>query len=144
MQGIKRKVVYVYLYEAIAIALTSTVLALLGNSAVDAGIAAVGASAIAVMWNLAWNSLFEWWESRQKVRGRSVKRRVAHAIGFEGGLVVFLVPFFAWLLQISWWEALVLDAGFILFFLVYSFVFNWVFDIVFGLPRSALGPSTLS
>lgn len=42
---------------------------------------------IAVLWNIGFNWAFERWESRQAVRGRSVKRRIAHAIGFEGGLV---------------------------------------------------------
>lgn len=138
MQGIKRKIVYVSLYEGIAIALTSGVLAALGHGVGQASVAAVATSVIAIIWNLSWNSLFELWESRQSTRGRSIKRRIAHAIGFEGGLIVFIVPLFAWWLQISWWEALVLDAGFIVFFLVYSFVFNWVFDAVFGLPKSAL------
>ena len=35
----------------------------------------------------------------------------------------------------------VLDAGLIVFFLVYTFVFSWVFDRVFGLPASALPQS---
>jgi uncharacterized membrane protein len=39
--------------------------------------------------------LFERW-ARQAVRGRSLRRRVAHAIGFEGGSVFTLVPLFAW------------------------------------------------
>ncbi|MBC2770096.1 PACE efflux transporter [Pusillimonas minor] len=138
MQGIKRKVVYVSFYEAIAIALTTTVFYLLGYSMTDAGVASVVASVIAVLWNLVWNTGFEFWESRQIRKGRSIARRIAHAIGFEGGLVVFLVPFFAWWLQVSWWEALVLDAGLIVFFLVYTFVFSWVFDRVFGLPASAM------
>lgn len=138
MQGIKRKVIYVSLYEGIAIALTGGVLYLLGHSVGSAGVASVAASAIAVLWSLVWNTVFEHWEARQRQRGRSLGRRMIHAIGFEGGLVVFLVPFFAWWLDVSLWEALVLDAGFILFFLVYTFIFSWVFDRVFGLPASAL------
>ena len=68
---------------------------------------------------------------------RSVARRVAHAIGFEGGLAAILVPVFAWWLQVSLWQALWMDLGLLLFFLVYTFVFNWTFDRVFGLPVSA-------
>lgn len=137
MQGIKRRIVYVSVYETIAIALTSVVLALLGHSASHAGVAAIAASVIALLWNLAWNAMFEAWESRQTQRGRSIRRRIAHAIGFEGGLVLFIVPLFAWWLQITWWEALVLDAGLILFFLIYTFLYNWLFDTLFGLPTSA-------
>src|SRR5690606_4507417 len=85
---------------------------------------------------------FEAWERRQTVKGRSVRRRIAHAIGFEGGLVLSIVPFFAWWLEVSLWEAFVMDLGFILFFLVYTFVFAWCFDKVFGLPASALPEQT--
>ncbi|HEY8879084.1 MAG TPA: PACE efflux transporter [Roseateles sp.] len=101
------------------------------------GVLAVAASVIAVIWNLAFNSLFEMWESRQAVKGRSIGRRVAHAIGFEGGLVVILVPLVAWWLDVSLWAALLMDLGLVVFFLVYTFVFNWAFDRVFGLPASA-------
>lgn len=141
MQGVKRKVVYVSLYELIAVILTSVALAMLGHAPGHAGVAAVAASLIAVVWNLVWNALFEHWESRQTIKGRSVKRRVAHAIGFEGGLIVAFVPFFAWWLNVSWWEAFVLDLGFIVFFLVYTFVFSLIFDKVFGLPASAMQPA---
>jgi uncharacterized membrane protein len=103
-----------------------------------ASVAAMAASAIAVVWNLIFNTLFERWESRQVRRGRSVGRRIAHAIGFEGGLVFTLVPLFAWWLEISLWQAFVLDLGLIVFFLIYTFVFNLLFDRVFGLPASAL------
>ena len=104
MQGLKRRIVYITLYEGIAIVAASAGLALMtGQSAGHSGVAAVLASAIAVLWNLTFNALFERWESRQAVRGRSVRRRVAHAIGFEGGLVAFLVPMFAWWLDVSLW-----------------------------------------
>ena len=139
MQGLRRRVVYVTLYELIAIGATSFGLAAFADSSVErAGVAAVVSSAVAVAWNVVFNTLFERWEARQTVRGRSLARRAAHAVGFEGGLVVMLVPFFAWWLQVSLWQAFVLDLGLLLFFLVYTFVFNWTFDRVFGLPASAL------
>lgn len=141
MQGIQRKIVYVTLYEGIAIACASVGLALLsGAGAGQSTVLATIASAIAVAWNLLFNTLFEAWEKRQPVRGRSVKRRVAHALGFEGGLAMILVPVFAWWLGVSLWEALLYDAALLLFFLVYTFVFNWGFDRVFGLPASAAAP----
>ena len=138
MQGIKRRVVYVVLYESIAIAAATVgLVAMSGQGAVHSGVLSAMASAIAVVWNLAFNATFEYWESRQKQKGRSVARRVAHAIGFEGGLAAILVPVFAWWLQVTLWQALLMDLGLLLFFLAYTFVFNWVFDRTFGLPLSA-------
>src|SRR5262245_60788287 len=126
MQGLKRRVVYITLYEGIAIVAAGAGLALMsGQGLVHSGVLSVIASAIAVLWILGFNMLFERWESRQTVRGRGLRRRIAHAIGFEGGLVAFLVPVFAWWLGVSLWQALVMDLGLVVFFLVYTFVFNW-------------------
>jgi uncharacterized membrane protein len=138
MQGLKRKIIYAITFELIAVALTSSLLMLLGgHDAGHAGVAAIASSAIALLWNLVYNTLFEAWEARQATRGRSWMRRAAHAIGFEGGLVVTLVPLFAWWLDISLWQALVLDIGLVLFFMAYTFAFSLAFDRIFGLPASA-------
>ncbi|MFF7708566.1 PACE efflux transporter [Pseudomonas sp. NPDC007930] len=136
MQGIKRRVLYVSLYEGIAIAFNSVAIGWLGHDAGHAGVAAVIASVVAIGWNLAWNGLFEAWEARQRSARRTVWRRVAHALGFEGGLVVILVPVFAWWLGITLIEAFLLDLGLLVFFLVYTYVFTWAFDALFGAPRS--------
>ena len=138
MQGVWRRVVYISLYEVLAIALAGLGLMLMsGESLLASGALATATSAVAVVWNLVFNSLFERWEARQPVKGRSVKRRVAHAVVFEAGLVLMLVPLIAWWLGIGLWEALVMDLALVVFFLVYTFAFNWAFDAVFGLPASA-------
>ncbi|MYM73273.1 PACE efflux transporter [Duganella sp. FT134W] len=140
MQGMKRKVVYAPLFELIAIGLTSSLLMFgAGHDASHAGMAAVASSSVAFVWNFVFNSAFEAWEARQHTRGRNWKRRVVHAIGFEGGLVVMLVPLFAWWLRISLWYALVLDIGLLLLFMVYTYIFSLTFDRIFGLPASAQG-----
>jgi uncharacterized membrane protein len=139
MQGIKRRVVYIVLFEAFAIAFTGIALAASSDQpARVAGALAVASSVVAVIWNFVYNWAFERWESRQATKGRGMVRRTAHAVGFEAGLVVLLVPLFAYGLQISLWHALVYDIGLVVFFLVYGFVFNLAFDFFFGLPASAL------
>ncbi len=143
LYGLRRRVVYVTLYELLAIAAATVGLMWLSDqSAGHSGVVAVLASAIAVLWNVLFNTLFERWEARQTVRGRSLRRRVAHAIGFEGGLALILVPVFAWWFNVSLWQALVMDFWMVLFFLLYTFGFNWAFDRIFGLPASACaGPA---
>jgi len=140
MQGLKRKIVYVSLFELFAVGLTTTTLMLLaGSSGAHASVAAVASSTVAVVWNFIFNTMFEAWEARQTTKGRSVARRIAHAVGFEGGLVAFLVPLFAWWLEISLWEAFIVDLWIVVFFLVYTFLFSLAFDRIFGLPASAQG-----
>ena len=139
MQGARRKIVYVTLYELFAIAISSTGLSVGSGASLErAGVIAVASAVIAIVWNLVYNTLFERWESRQSVRGRGLARRVAHAVGFELGFLVLLVPLFAWWFDIGLQHALVLEIGLAMFFLLYTFVFNWAFDRVFGLPASAL------
>lgn len=138
MQGIKRRIVFITLYEGLAICASSVLLLAFSDTGL-AGSAplAVATSAVAVGWNLFYNWLFERWEKGRKQRGRGVGRRIAHAIGFEGGLLVILLPLIAWWLGISMLEALVADLGLLAFFLGYTFAFNWAFDRVFGLPTAA-------
>ena len=138
MQGIKRKIVYVALYEAIAIAsITAAMTWISGQDAGHAGVLAVASSIIAITWNLIYNTLFEAWEARQPTRGRSLGRRIAHAVGFQGVMMLIGIPLYAWWLAVSLAQAFMLNIGMIVFFLVYSFCYNWVFDLVFGLPASA-------
>lgn len=139
MQGVKRKLVYVAAYEGIGLSLSTVGLALLsGTAPSNTGPLAVMITTIAMAWNFIYNTLFERWESRQAVRGRSVARRVAHAVGFQLTLVVYLIPLIAWWLGMSLWEAFVVDLAFIILIPCYTFIYNWLFDRVFGLPTSAL------
>jgi uncharacterized membrane protein len=94
-------------------------------------------SAIALCWNYLFNAVFEHWEKRQTVKGRSWRRRAVHGVLFEGGLALFLVPLMAYWLNTSLWVAFWADFGLLLFFLLYTVVFTWVFDKLFGLPQSA-------
>jgi len=142
MQGPWRRVVYVGIYELIAIVLVSAGLLLMSDgSLLQSSALAAATLVVAVAWNVVFNNLFERWEARRARPGRSLGVRVAHALGFEGGLVVFIVPLIAWWLQVSLAQALAMNLALMLFFLVYTFAFNWAFDVVFGLPASAMGQS---
>ena len=143
LQGPLRRIVFVALYELIAILASSLLFMAIGQGASASGVMAVVASTLAIVWNVTFNHLFEKWEARQTVKGRSVLRRAVHAVGFEGGLALVLIPLMAWWFGVSLWQATVMEAGLLLFFLVYTYAFNWVFDQVFGLPASAQ-PSKLS
>ena len=87
MTPTRRRVLQALLYEAIAIAVVGPVLSLVFDKSTTStfGLAVV-LSCIALTWNYIFNWLFERWESRQAVRGRSFVRRLVHGAGFEGGL----------------------------------------------------------
>lgn len=125
-----RRIVYVTSYELVAVALTTLGLVVLGFGGGGSGLVAVAASTVAVVWNYAWTTLFERWERRQVAQTRTLLRRIAHAVGFEGGLVVLLLPIVAWTLKVSLVQAFGLEIGLLAFFLVYTFAFAWLFDTV--------------
>lgn len=140
MQGPQRKIFHATLYELIAVVVVTLAMRWLSDKGTaEAGGLALSTSVVALLWNMAFNTLFERWERRQVNRQRTVARRVAHAIGFEGGLVLMTVPMIAWWLDMSWWQALVTDLGLVVFFLFYTFGFNWLFDHVFGVPNATHG-----
>ncbi|AUH50811.1 hypothetical protein CXB49_08330 [Chromobacterium sp. ATCC 53434] len=122
------RVLHAVLYEVCAMAL----LVPLASLAMDKDIVHMGALALmmstaAMLWNMVFNMLFERLERRFGWR-RTASVRCLHALGFEGGLVVLLVPLAAWWLDSSYWQAFLLDLGFFAFFLPYTYVFNWLYD----------------
>lgn len=135
--AMKRRIGYSLAYEGIAIVCTTVLLTLLGNSPLKAFPLAVATSLLAIVWNIVWNTIFEYLETKFLQKGRSVAVRVVHALGFEGGLAVICIPIMAWWLNMSLLEAFFAEVGLLTFFLIYTYVFNFVFDKIFGLPESA-------
>jgi uncharacterized membrane protein len=138
MSPTTRRILQAVLYEVIAIAVVGPALSLAFDKphASTFGLALV-LSTIALTWNYAFNWMFERWESRQTVRGRSFARRLAHGAGFEGGLVIILLPVMSLWLEISPAAAFLANLGLLVFFFVYAIAFTWAFDRMFGLPTSA-------
>ncbi len=143
LQGTKRKITYVATYEAIAFVLGTLGFFSFSDSSLErAGALAIFASLFAVSWNFAYNAMFERWESKRLARGRNFGRRMLHAVGFELGFLVVLLPAAAWWLDISYLHSFSLNLGLNIFFFVYTFAFTWCFDRVFGLPESAATPTS--
>ncbi|WP_186017326.1 PACE efflux transporter [Burkholderia gladioli] len=139
MQGLKRKLLYVSLYEIIGMLISALGLALLsGQSPTSTGPLSVIITTIAVSWSFVYTTLFECWEARQANRTRTVARRILHAVGFQLTLILFLIPLIAWWMGISLAQAFLLDLALIVLIPCYTFAFNWLFDLVFGVPSSAL------
>jgi len=135
MQGWKRRIVYVVMFEVLGILVASSVLGMLsGASATTSGLLGVMISTTGVIVNFLYNLGFEAWERRRAETTRTVARRVVHAIGFQVVLVTFLIPLIAWWLDVSLLQAFLYDAVLIVFFPIFTFAYNWSFDSVFGLP----------
>ena len=138
MSPLTRKILYAVSFEACGILVSG--LALLVLSDADAAhsfsLSALAAT-LAMLWSTAFNTGFEAWEARQPQRGRTPRRRALHAVLFEGGLLAVLLPVTAWWLSVGIWQAVMLEGGLVVVFILYTYAFTWAFDLIFGLPASA-------
>lgn len=138
MSPTRRKIIYAVSFETLGTLLASVSLMLMSDASAASSLTlSVLTATIALSWSFVFNIFFEAWEASQPVKGRSLRRRTAHALLFEGGLVLICIPVMAWWLQVGYLKALVYEAGLIALFIVYTYVFTWGFDRVFGLPASA-------
>ncbi len=104
----------------------------------DIGLVVLVSSLLATAWNYLYNLLFD--HAMVRLTGsphKSVAVRVFHAVLFEFGMLLVLMPFIAWYLGITLLQAFLMDVSFALFYLVYAFVFNWAYDVIFPIPHSA-------
>jgi uncharacterized membrane protein len=138
MTPTRRKIIYAVSFETLGTLLASAALMLMSEASAGSSLAlSVLTATIALCWSYVFNTFFEGWEMRQPVKGRSLRRRTAHALMFEGGLVLICIPVMAWWLQVGYLESLVYEAGLIALFIVYTYAFTWGFDLILGLPASA-------
>ena len=102
----------------------------------DIGVIGIVGATLATLWNYLYNLIFD--HAHQHFTGTTLKSRrmrIVHALLFETGLLIVLLPFIAWYLDISLIEAFIMDAAFALFYLVYAYVFNLAYDRLFPLPE---------
>lgn len=127
-RSIKERVLHASLFEVIAVVVCAPLLAwAMGKSLAHMGALTLMFSAIAMLWNMLFNILFDAAQRRMGFE-RGLWARVSHALLFEAGLILVLVPLAAWWLSISLLAAFFLDIGLILFFLPYTLGYNWAYD----------------
>ena len=136
MRTTKDRIRHAISFEVIALAIVTPLGAWLFDKPIaEMGVVTVVGSLIATGWNYVYNLGFD--HTMQRLYGdvrKTVVIRVFHALLFEAGLLIVLVPFIAWWLAIGWLEAFIIDISFSAFFLIYAFVFNWAYDVIFPVP----------
>ena len=98
----------------------------MGKSLFEMGVLTAVIAWIALVWNMIYNAGFDRLENRYGLT-RNLRLRVIHAFGFELGLILIVIPLAAWWLNISLWQAFVLDIALVLFYLPYAF-YNLAYD----------------
>lgn len=136
MRSFGDRVRHTLIFEAIALLIVAFGGGLItGESPEIMGALSLMFSGLVVMWNFAYNWMFDHWDMKYRnAAKRGVKLRLVHAVLFEAGLLIAGVFLIAWWLDVTLLQALLIDIGFALFFVAYAFVFNWVYDIAFPIP----------
>ncbi|QIZ75815.1 PACE efflux transporter [Ferrimonas lipolytica] len=124
----KDRVIHSVLFEVIGLILLVPVASLISGVApsIMTGIAVL-VSLIAMAWNYGYNVLFDKLFGQDRIN-RGLIVRMAHSAGFEIGLLSISLPLLVLMTGMGWWDALILDLGMVVFYLVYTLVFNWCYD----------------
>ncbi|WP_111563061.1 PACE efflux transporter [Rhizobium sp.] len=136
MRSVSDRIRHAISFELIGLAIITPLGAFaFGMPIADIGVVGVASATVATAWNYLYNLGFD--HVMQRLTGgtkKSLAVRVLHAVLFEGGLLVALLPLIAWYLGVSLLQAFMMDVSFALFYLVYAFVFNLAYDRIFPLP----------
>ncbi|WP_336810496.1 PACE efflux transporter [Bosea sp. MMO-172] len=136
MRSFPDRVRHTMMFEIIGLALVIPGGAMLFNlPATHMGVIGVGSATVATLWNFVYNLGFD--HAMLRFAGhtrKSLQLRVLHALLFEGGLLVLLLPPMAWYLGMGLWETFVMDLAIVVFYVVYAFLFNLAYDRVFPVP----------
>jgi len=121
-------VLHAVLFEVIANVLVFIILIILASAAPSqSALLIIVSSTLAMGWNYLFNLIFDSVQLRKGFK-KDWRMRCLHSISFELGLLLILIPFAAWWLNITLLAALKLECGLVLFFLVYTYLFNLVWD----------------
>ena len=117
-------------FEGLALLICTPLLAwIMDKPAVEMGMVTLAISLMALTWNVIFNGLFDRLKARLQLSNNG-RTRIVHALLFEGGLIIVVVPLVAGWLNISLLQAFMLDIGVLLFFLPYTYVYHWAYDVI--------------
>lgn len=139
MRTLKDRIRHTLLFELIALG----VVVIAGSWIIGRPVEVIGAlslmfSALAMGWNLLFNWLFDLWDRKYRASAkRGFAVRATHASLFELGMVIVGIFLVAWWLNITYWQAFIIDLGFSAFFLLYAYGFNWAYDHIYPVPKAA-------
>ncbi|WP_151832048.1 chlorhexidine efflux PACE transporter AceI, partial [Acinetobacter ursingii] len=121
----KRRIIHALSYEVILLVIIAIALSFIFDVPMEVtGSLGIAMAVTSVVWNMIFNHFFEKFEHKHQLK-RTIKVRILHAIGFEGGLMLATIPMVAYAMNMSIWQAIVLDFGLTMCILIYTFIFQW-------------------
>lgn len=127
-KSVKERIFHAVIFEVIANVIIALSLAWLMNvSILQSGSLSVISALTATAWNFVFNKLFDSLQNKYRFQ-RTLLVRAIHAVGFETGLIITLIPVAMVMLDLPITEAFFVEIGLVLFFLPYTMLFNWLYD----------------
>ncbi|RZG66604.1 chlorhexidine efflux PACE transporter AceI [Acinetobacter bouvetii] len=124
----KRRIIHALSYEIILLVIIAIALSFIFEVPMEVtGTLGIAMALTSVIWNMIFNHFFEKFEAKRKLK-RTVGVRMLHAVGFEGGLMLATIPMVAYAMEMSIWQAILLDFSMTMCILVYTFIFQWCYD----------------
>lgn len=124
---LKERFFHTFLFELGAILVTVIAVFLVGGEPHSAVGLSIAISIVAMGCNFGFNWLFDKIFTGKREQ-RSVWIRLLHTISFETALMLFTLPMIMYALDLSLWQALLMDISLTLVIMVYTFLFNWAYD----------------
>ncbi|MGX5026497.1 PACE efflux transporter [Enterobacter asburiae] len=141
-KSFRERIFHAVIFEVTANVIIALSLAWLMNvSVLQSGSLSVISALTATAWNFMFNRLFDSLQKKHQFQ-RTFLVRAIHAVGFETGLIIALIPVAMLMLDLTMTEAFFVEIGLVLFFLPYTLLFNWLYDylrwILVGRKRSVV------
>ena len=120
--------------------LLSTITPLLSHTmdrpATEMGALSIGISLFAIAWNYVYNVMFDYTLVKLglPLYPRSFKMRIAHVLFFEAGFIAVAVPTFMIIFSIGFWQAFMMEMGFVIGIPIVALGYNYLYDRVFPPP----------
>lgn len=122
------RVLHAVVFEVVANVLVFFILIIFTSAAPSQSLLlTLVSSTLAIGWNYLFNLMFDSVQLRIGFK-KNLRMRCLHAVLFEAGLLLVLIPFAAWWLDITLFSGLRIESGLVLFFLTYAFLFNLLWD----------------
>ena len=130
-RDVKHRLIHALCYEVLLLLIGSPLLSLLfKQSLAHSSVLWLMMTLAAIVWNMLFNHYFEKLEQLAGWTRRTLLIRILHAVGFEGGLIVFTVPMIAWMLGLSLIDALLLDIALACGIMFYTFIYQYCYDLI--------------
>jgi len=145
MRTVTDRIRHALAFEGIGLVLIILLAPIVLNKPMEAiGLLAIAGSVIATLWTYVFTLGFD--RVLLRLRGttaRTLVLRVVYSLLFEAGLIAVLLPITAYVLGIGLFEALLVDIGLAVFYIVYSFIYNIIYDRIFPDPGATVSQSEM-